>query len=313
LKLKYIALFSILLIGACGVDTSQEQQASELCGFKSAGELANGLTVLKAGDGELCGSYRQGDKAIHFQALRGERLIFQENSLDPDTPPYAISARLLDGGGNPIAVALAEDGERVSDWLSQVGYLSDHEQDVSSSFVLARLAIDALANAVEGFDAEIALLARRAVTADPAYIADESVSSDVPDSIQKNSGWRYSVQIMKKAAFLDGVPADHSALKVNVRRPNGSSFNFVTCNHGTCADSPAMRLKCGKTVYSSSARDLVHLPCDRISQYGFRWGRHVCNDDTKVQYTRIVHDDRSRASTATCSDWQLRRRAPSCD
>lgn len=301
----FSSLCAVILISfavGCGNTGSSEGN----CNFQPTQNLNSGLTIYKASGGELCGSYRSGENAIHFQTVRGEDLVLGVNTIDPDAPAYAVSARILDQDGNPIAVAIGGHDDRISSWLEKVDGLGSSNPDLSSTFALAQEATDALSKAApSGFEEEINVLKRRSVTAAP-----EVSSSKLTNKMQTlSSTWRYWIRIFRKDAFFNGSPADHSAVIVNVTRPDGWMTNYVTCNHGTCADDPAMQYKCQNLVYPATQRPFAILPCDSVSSYGLLYGQHVCNDDTQVQYNMIVYNN---SSLATCTDWPAYW-APACN
>lgn len=278
----------------------EEQELAGTCEFLSVQKLSVGLTIYKAFGDELCGSYRSGDNVIHFQTIRGEDLIYEENTIDPEAPDYVVSTRIMDQSGNPIAVAMGDlSDKRVSSWLEPLEELAGPNIDPEISFDLAQDAFELLSETLETntFDDEITILKRRSITAAPSNNDDDTLMH------HKSSSWRYWIQIMSKDALFNGNFADHSAVIVNLRRPDGSIFNYVTCNHGTCADSPTMTMHCQKVVYTSSQRTFSILPCDSVSSYGFTSGYHVCNDDTMVQYNMIAYGN---PSLSTCTDSYFR-------
>lgn len=294
------AAVSVLVTMAVACDAQQAQ--SDACQFKGTQSLDAGLTVYKASDGELCGSYRSGDSAVHFQAFRGEDLVVGVNTMDPDAPAYTVSVRILGSDGNPIAVALGgDDEERVSGWLDQVEGLDKVGADLVTSFALAQEGVRVLSQTVgSGFEEELKILKRRSFTAAP---------SDSDAKTARATTWRYWIRIFRKDALFNGNPADHSSVIVNVTKPDGTILNYVTCNHGTCADDPKMQFKCQKVVYPASQRPFGILPCDSVSSYGFGSGKHVCNDDTLVQYNMVVFGS---TNLSTCTDSALRTWSPNC-
>jgi hypothetical protein len=77
-----------LFLAGCSSEPEVAQDTKEgVCAFRPTHQLQPGLTLYKAVPGdEICGSYRVGDQAVHFQAIRGEDLVFGENTIDPDAP-----------------------------------------------------------------------------------------------------------------------------------------------------------------------------------------------------------------------------------
>lgn len=301
-------LLICLFLPACGEIDAVVESDNDVCEFQSTTQLSVGLTIYKAAEGELCGSYRSGDMSIHFHTQRGEKLVHGENTVDPDAPEYSVNARILDQTGQPIAVSIGDSDSDPSYWLTSISRL-EHEPipEDDSSYYLAQEAMAELAHhpSIGDFPEELRVLTRRSYTGAPTK---DDINDD--SQITKSSQWRYWIRIMKKYASWSGRAGDHSAVIVNVRRPDGRIFNYVTCNHGTCADSQSMNYKCQKIVYTSRSRPFSVLPCDQYTSYGLQPGRHVCNDDTYMQYNMIV---RGSTSSSTCRDWSLRRRAPSCN
>ena len=301
-----IVVLSLFLNG-CSSDQDLTQEPQGVCAFQPVRQLKPGLTLYKAVPGdEICGSYRADDQVVHFQAIRGEDLVFGENTIDPDAPAYIVSVRIVDQGGNPIAVAIGDHDERISGWLEKVEGLKSSNSDLNSTFILAQEAIDVLSqNVTNGFDEEITTLKRRSFTAAPSA----NMSDQNPPTLLSTT-WRYWIRIFRKDALFNGNFADHSAVIVNVTKPDGTILNYVTCNHGTCADDAAMQYRCQNIVYPASQRPFSILPCDSVSSYGFTSGTHVCNDDTLVQYNMIVYNN---SGLTTCTDSSLRLWAPTCN
>lgn len=298
---------SLFLVG-CNSEPEVAQDTKEgVCAFRPTHQLQPGLTLYKAIPGdEICGSYHMGDQAVHFQAIRGEDLVFGENTIDPDAPAYVVSVRILDQEGNPIAVAIGDHDERISDWLEKVEGLEDSHSDLGSTFALVQEATSVLSQTVTtGFDEEVKVLKRRSFTAAPPANSPEQN----PPTLFSTT-WRYWIRIFRKDALFNGNFADHSAVIVNVTKPDGTILNYVTCNHGTCADDAAMQYRCQNIVYPAIQRPFSILPCDSVSSYGFTSGTHVCNDDTLVQYNMVVYNN---SGLTTCTDSSLRLWAPACN
>jgi hypothetical protein len=304
MKYTFSVFFVIVLLTLSGcTDEPLDIEQEFNCKFQSTQDLEQGLTIYKAQDGELCGSYRSGNNSIHFQTIRGENLVHGENTIDPDAPEYVVSARILDQAGNPIAVAVGDTSDvRIFDWLEQVAGLDEYNSDIEISFSLAQEAFGILSDNLDinYFKEEVIILKRRSLTAVPSDKDDGEMLTQKRSS----SSWRYWIRITRKDAFRNGVPADHSAVIVNVRKPNGRILNYVTCNHGTCADSSSMNFKCQKVVYTRSQRPFSILPCEAVTSYP----RHVCNDDTIVQYNMIVRGNSSLSTCYAPNFW-----APSCN
>ncbi|MFA6105809.1 MAG: hypothetical protein WC725_04450 [Patescibacteria group bacterium] len=308
-SLLFVVLFITAVAVGCGRQGSPDvaQDLGGASAFKAVQNLNPGLTIYKASGGELRGSYRANNSAIHFQALRGENLVLGVNTVDPDAPAYAVSVRIIDQEGNPVAIAIGDSDERISAWQEKVeGLGTGSNPDLSETFVLAQEATDVLSQTVtSGFDEEIKTLKRRSFTAAP--VANAPGQSSKMQAL--SSTWRYWLRMFRKDANFNGNFADHSAVIVNVTKPDGTILNYVTCNHGTCADDPSMQFRCQNTVYPASQRPFAILPCDSVSSYGFFSGQHVCNDDTLVQVNMVVYGN---SSLTTCTDSSLRLWAPSC-
>lgn len=299
-----MAVLMLFTVG-CGMNLPDaEQKADGTAAFKSVRDLNPGITIYKASNGELRGSYRSGKNAVHFQTVRGENLVFGVNTIDPDAPAYSVSARILDQDGNPIAISFGGHDDRTSDWFNKVEGLGDSSPDLNTSFALAQEGVNALSQAIiDGFDEEIKVLKRRSVTAAPINPSSEGIKT------QALTTWRYWIRMFRKDAWFNGNFADHSAVIVNETSPSGTIVNYVTCNHGTCADDASMQFLCQNVVYPAYQHVVSMLPCDAVSSYGFFSGQHVCNDDTLVQYNLVVYNNND---ITTCTDSSLRLWAPGC-
>lgn len=303
--LKAVAVALALFTINCG---SQDivQKNDRTCNFQSVQNLNEGLTVYKASGDELCGSFRSENNAVHFQTIRGEDLVFGVNTADPDAPAYSVSVRILDRDGNPVAIAFGDRDHRTSDWKNKVD-LGNSNPDLYSTFTLAQDATEVLSQmGISGFDEEIKTLKRRSFTAAP----DVNTSNQQLSKAQALlTTWRYWIRIFRKDAWFNGFFADHSAVIVNETSPGGSIVNYVTCNHGTCADDASMHFLCQKLVYPATRHSITDDMCSSVASYGFLPKQYVCNDSTLLEYNVIVYGDNS---TTTCTDSSLRLWSPTC-
>lgn len=275
--------------------------------FVPMDELNQGLNILKkTQEDELVVGYREGDRAIYFQTLRGEDLVLGENTVDPDAPPYEVSARIVDMGGNPVAISFGGDDERVADWQNRVSGLDDDHASTEQEddLKLAAKAAGELSEAVSGFDEETKVLERRSQTA----LADVIEAASMP----KAKGTVYTTTYYVRRKLASGFAGDHSAVYAIIVKPNNTFVTVVTCNHGTCADSGTMSTKCSNVVTASYYNAIPMLPCDAAgSPYTslfYTYG-HDCNDDTFVQVAKILT---GATVTTTCFNTSLRVFAPNC-
>ena len=311
---------AILIIG-CGqngtegsLDNSLASEDQDARPFEEVTKLKQGLNIITQTEGdELVVGYREADNAVYFQTLRGEELVFGENTIDPDAPQYEISVRVVNTNGDPITVAIGGDNNgRTIDWLEPVtGLYSDYiNTERSDELKLAAKAADVLSESIVGFDEEILALKQHinAASLESNTVENQTEEEDLRGS-KATSTWTYLLRIMKKGAWINGSPADHSALWVRFTRPDGSVFSYATCNHGSCADSSLMRLSSQRSFTKSNQLPVVDfLPCDHAGfSYYASPGYHVCNDDTSVQYSSLAYGNNS---TATCGDSYVRVYAP---
>lgn len=312
---------AILIIG-CGqnrtegsLDNSIALEDQDARPFEEVTKLKQGLNIITQTEGdELVIGYREADNAVYFQTLRGEELVFGENTIDPDAPQYEISVRVVNTNGDPITVAIGGDNNgRTIDWLEPVtGLYSDYiNTERSDELKLATKAADVLSESIVGFDEEILALKQHidAAIVDSSTIENQTVEEETSRSSKATSTWSYCLRIKKKGVLFNGSPADHSALFVSFIRPDGRAFTYVTCNHGTCADDSSMQISGEKSFVKSNSLPVVDsLPCDNAGySYGFTSGKHVCNDDTLYQYSYLAYGSNM---TSTCGDNTLRRKAP---
>ena len=312
---------AILLIG-CGQNgnegisnNSLVSEDQEVRPFKEVAKLKQGLNIItqKEGD-ELVVGYREANNAVYFQTLRGEKLVFGENTVDPDAPQYEISTRVVNINGDPISVAIGgdHDGQTIG-WLEPVtGLYSDYINiERGNDLKLAAKVADLLSTSIVGFDEEISALKQHidAALIDSSTIENQTQKEETSRSSKVASTWVYLLRIMKKNATFINKAGDHSALWVRFTRPDGSVFSYATCNHGTCADSSEMQLSSERSFSKSSQLPVVDfLPCDNAGySYAIAPYFHVCNDDTSVQYSSLAYGNNS---TATCHDSYVRIYAP---
>ncbi len=156
-----------------------------------------------------------------------------------------------------------------------------------------------------------------------AYEHEEELSQYPEEVLLKSGGYIHNVEVKYKYIF-GSSRAHHSSTYIYSSRGNSRYSASETCNHGTCARSSRMRFRC----IEQSLNRYRYLPhygeCGRSSrddhpnqwmccptEYGLSRGKHVCNDDTKLQLDSVrgLH---SNPNMSYCRDNSLRNRVPSC-
>jgi hypothetical protein len=307
----------------CGDSLPSPQEEKEIL-FPNIEALDEGLTILKATPKEeLRAAFRQTDHVVYSQCFRGEDLILGKNTQDQDAPAYSVNCRFVDMDGTSFIMGYNGHDERIVLWDTRVNGLPNYDGtkrdlDMQLAYIMAT-ELDHDISLQNKFEVEIETLLRRSYTAtltprQIGQITGENIVIANPthsQSTEKSSRqYEYWMMIRKKDAFGMGFAGDHSALWLRVYDPTGRLIrDAASSNHGTAADNLAlMQYHCNKMIsLPHGNRYFDYWPCD-FDNYGIWYGKHVCNDDTYVQYRQIREGYKD---TRTCYNWPMRR-APSC-
>ena len=279
--------------------------------FKYNGEKLI-FEITKAG--HITASFRATPNArnINLQVIRGEK---NDLRADPDAPAYALDIRISDNEDASIASQTGTGSFVDKSWAKKTAKqpmsLKNRSADISGLILFAN-----------ELEQQVKPLLSTSNLSEWTWIIDETVQlMKFTDKESKrkfvttkqsraatSTTYKRVVTIKKKPAF--GVTwFDHSSISTSLYQTSTGKLlsTLVTCNHGTCASSSAMNTHCSKTFYQqyvdSYASDLL---CDL---YGYKYGQHVCNNDTRAEYLSIKN--KSKGTWSSCSTPKLY--APSCD
>lgn len=273
---------------------------------------------------------------VIIETRRGKPTSKAMRKSDPTTPLYEIDVRLLDqnrvpfftqfGGHSPIDSTW--DSPFEESYTTMEGLSPNHDNDISKYLGGAKKIIESLngisnssiiangSRATPEYDAikNILPLIEEAITV--TKIENSDTQSFMQASASKNS---HVVEIWKKGAFSPGnILGEHSGTVAKAISSNGYTYQiWSACNHGACPGSKGMRKSCTKTFLNRAGFCQAPPMCSTPYQFDQKDflnddHRHVCNDDTYIQYYRIKYNSAPSTAGGTCSDNSLRRYAPSC-
>jgi hypothetical protein len=341
----------VAALSSCGGSVSADSAGSS----NSKGNL----TIVQADEtsGKFVATFRQNGREITFDMRLGGPMEIPPDENEIDVPRAEIDAQVLDQNGQPIYMQMAGDEFIDPSWrvpalenIDEAGRQSDfallqaaepafREADLPAAFDQLRLAAIQMARMVPELtakpDSPNALPAIGANLSAPANPADERVAGPSGRRAQANivygstsvNYWDY--RIWRKDAFISGSPFDHSAVQLRGWTSGYTHvFSAISCNHGTCAATSNMSVKCTMTGFladdGTHSRYFYNEPSTDTSvtsgcstPYGalFDNGKHVCNDDTILQIYAIKYDhsySRSTGATGECSDDYANYWAPTC-
>lgn len=255
------------------------------------------LVITIQPDGTLNGSYTKDEYSIFFEAFRGE-----ENSTEDDTDiqPYALDIRVLDNNKNPFLVKNSGVADDI-DWLDIENTGEDREKamamlpgaigelkEIYINFGSNEENTDQITGVSEDNKWELWALIELMRSAVEDISSNITEGEKYPQIMDKKKSYRLkmNVAIMRKSV-VSSLFAEHSALLVKVYNSKNKRIGtLVSCNHGTCADnSKKMSKKCSKNFYDYLPQ-ITDLICDKYGiPYSLTKYFHVCNNDTKVQYS----------------------------
>lgn len=276
-----------------------------------AGDLKDGINVISSDLGMgVRGAIKESDKIVFFEARRGEKTDSEMLAADPDAPEYSVDARFFDDKGRVFSVVVGGDGLQDKSWLNE----PDSAIEASSSereehFRLARKLIDGMEMTRSAADSAVSpeweqlmLLAGSSDADETDMLIEEDAQTEEPEFPRLAGAtanrWTHQITAYKKTVTFTFGKGEHSATWTKQKYPDGKCCKqVITCNHGACADASSMSKYCSRsysnrttdiTSFLSQSRDTYKGYC--TTSYGFTSGKHVCNDDTRVQLLFVKND-----------------------
>lgn len=313
------AFLSLFIFGSAVVFAELAQQMVLL-----GNQAPEGLVNLYYEGNALSGTFDFEGSRVFVETRRGSRTPKVVRDTDPNAPQYEIDIRLLDENGIPFFVQVGGHGPVDPNWESSFDPLNyeagvsaeqrgEREKESKKAFNNAAKMIEVL-RAVK-FQRNLMPEYRALVNILPLIESGKVITRSEEDGrsgIESLvSSDKHLIEVWKKGAFFGGnIWADHSGTVAKVISSNGGVYQiWSACNHGTCPGSE-MSFKCSSVFYNRVG--FCQAPPMCSTQYGFSRGKHVCNDDSYIQYYRIKYDSNPSTIDGTCSDSSLRTKAPDC-
>lgn len=277
----------------------------------------------------IFGIFKSDGSQISIETRRGRETSNIMRKADKTTPLYEIDVRLLDRCGRPFFVQVGGHDSIEQSWGSSLDTdfdLTDEEKTVDSqkTFTIAKKMVMSLMGSKfkKGLMPEYEAIKGILPLIESALAIErfENVESEISKNLLASASCtdRHYIAIWKKGAFFpNNQYGDHSGTVFKVISGGCTYMIWSACNHGTCPGTGGMYLKCSTSFPDRCGLSMAPPMCSTPFQWDQSdwWnddGRHVCNDDTYIQYYRIKYNTNPSTTGDTCSDTYLRRYAPSC-
>lgn len=236
---------------------------------------------------------------------------------DPTAPEYAIDVRITDQNGSPIFVQVGGDSPIDKTWSTSFDLAaSSSAEERGQRAQQAFAAVDAVLSQRNDLKFNATLAPEQKALSDIRSLIKSALVTDSIAGYQEQE-FPFSgkaackeieiAEIWKKSTLIF---AEHSGSVAKWKMSTGKIYAmWSACNHGTCPGGSGMSLKCSKSFLNRCGYSMAAPNCS--TPYGLTKGKHVCNDDTYIQYDAVKRN--GSPSTGTCSDATLRAYAPSCN
>lgn len=319
-KKLFFSLFIVVVLFFIG--------STQVCGqtVLSSGQDHDGFVELShdSKSQSIFGVFEADGVQIFIETRRGRETSAIMRKADKSTPLYEIDVRLLDQYRRPFFIQVGGHDSIEQDWNSSLeDFLAEHEKTVGAQKILAVAKKMVVALKSSRFKKEL-MPEHEAIKGilpliESALVVErfEDAESFIP-KLATACNDQHKIEIWKKGAFFPGNQyGDHSGTVLKTIT-NGCTYTiWSACNHGTCPGTGGMYLACSTSFPNRCGMSIAPPMCSTPLQWDQRdwWnddGRHVCNDDTYIQYYRIKYNANPDTSGGTCSDTFFRRYAPSC-
>lgn len=313
-----------LVLGACATEDTTPA---------TSGALAQGVTVLEAGEGSLSLAVRDGDDVLYMQALRGRPTPYQD---EPNMPAWEIDARFLSEHGATFYSRQGGDqliDQRWADALDRQTASPASRESNERLFVIAGGAADLIEAAVA-----TQLGAERAAELAPEIEALRESAAAMPRLYEESRAHRaeyqrdhlgvptvpgeggdvvygtegaedaelglaanyYYIAVHKECIFL--CAGDHSATQLHEWLGYWAHVHDF-CNHGSCAGRMD---RSGLLQYYEAIQDYhpawTAQTCDTHYDWDSSGGGHNCHDDSRLQMNDFVYGRAIGGAQYWCND-----------
>lgn len=312
--MKKIFLFCLII--CCFVLMFYSQTFSEV--LAQGQNLPSGLVELSydGNNKSVFGSYELDGEQVFIEVRRGPATPAIMRKCNKDWPLYEIDVRLFDKNGRLFFVQVGGHSPIDQSWMESFNddFGLTQEEKVSNAqrlFILAQKMVSLLMdvkftkfltpehNAIKGIMPLI----------ESALVFEDVSSKESSVGVASGCTDMHVIEIWKQPAFFGTVNAEHSGTETLCYSGGILYAIWIANNHGTAPGEGSMRKACSN-AFSGRCR-LSSMPLCSTS-YGFTSGKHVCNDDTYIQYYRIKYNTNPSTTGGTCSDSGLRVWAPTC-
>jgi len=346
-----ITLFSaIVILGVgCGGRADEQDTSNHSTETTSTASGALSLTAKDPEKGLLSGTFEYNGYTIRFDVARGEEM--EKFYQSEGNPTHQIDARLCDerhycffeqAGGHAFAN---------SDWISNNENNSPtSEQALQNNRTTWQLHQHLLSIGKNGF---LGLEEEYQVLLYSTDIPPEEWGLPIMD-VQKENQLNLGTPQKGVLAYVNGATGtyyarfeiwwqyitfwsipitagEHTSTWTKMRNSsNVLTRQYVTCNHGACADWSGMHIFCDRDFYNRADQIPFNTKCNVPATTGtmhpsgytgccntrynanplFNNG-HVCNDDSNLQLRMMVYNT-TVVFGPFCDDTSLARYAPSC-
>ena len=323
LAVLFLAVFCVAM------ENGHAAELSESAVLSDDQSIPEGMTSLFARGNSVSGKFEFDGVPLSVETRRGQPTSAIIRRMDPSAPLFEIDVRVLDENEVPIFVQVGGHGPIDASWQNSF------DDSVFDERKLAEKSDAITQRAFVNAGRMIAVLKKVKFRNDllPEY---EAIMNLLPimesgKTVEKWEGFgdnhsslssaptdKHSIEIWKKSAFFPGnIVGDHSGTVAKVISSSGSTYQiWSACNHGTCPGT-GMSKKCVSTFSNRAGFCQAAPMCSTPLQWDQKdwWNddyRHVCNDDSYIQYYRIKYNADPSTSGGTCSDTSLRTYAPDC-
>lgn len=323
-KPSWLIIFALItLIATTGSAATRSKQLADPSGQ---------VSLTASSETELRGSFMGASgQQIEFQILVGE-----ENNHGPDAPSHAVDIMISDQHG-PFLVQVGGDAFIDPGWNERLQELNtesfaaaaasfDRSASFAATHTLSRLVNSGGVAQLQGsamrqlMNSSLRNLINGALGPNDVRVNPEleGLLDQQPPEESSYGYFHHKMEIREKGAFHESLHPwfEHSSTIFRSYWSNWSlAYTYVTCNHGTCATDPVMRLTCWRYFFNRPSfyvGGLQDRACDYWSHIAPIPGFHVCNDDSYHQYWTVKYNLPHPYHNWTCNDTSLRTRAPSC-
>lgn len=314
-----------LLMGAFFVTQGHAADVTE-----SKGLPAGFVSLTHDGDKTIRGIFEVNGVKLMVETHRGSAIAPIVRKMDPSAPTYEIDIRITDETGFPYFTQFGGHGYDDSPWEKDMDFRNEVQSEERATkavqlYGVAESMISSLEKARFTHDLEPE---RKALMGVLPLIKEAMITEKIEMETTEETGPlpvtfmdRQSIEIWKKPITIyvpSSLSGEHSGTVAKAISAAGCATQiWSACNHGTCPGGTHMTKKCTSTFFNRPGICVASPNCSTPLQWNQRdyWNddyRHVCNDDTYIQYYRIKNNANPSTSSGTCSDTSLRRWAPDC-